>query len=207
MNAKIHSKKDLILATRNRGKIAEIKEHLAGFDLNIRSLLDLHEHLEIDETGSSYSQNALLKVAAAHRATGALSLADDSGLEIDALKGAPGIQSARYGGSTITDAERNALILELLKDVPLQKRGARFVCVVVIIDEEGRQAEFTGILEGYIGHESLGSEGFGYDPIFHLPGSDKSLAQLGLAVKNRISHRAQAMRKARSYLQSRQRRD
>lgn len=200
MNGKTHPQRELILATRNRGKIAEIKEHLAGLDLNIRSLLDLGDLVEIDETGSSYSQNALLKATAAHRATGAIALADDSGLEIDALEGAPGIQSARYGG-TLTDSERNALILDLLKDVPLQKRGARFVCVAVIIDEEGRQAEFTGILEGYIGHESLGSEGFGYDPIFHLPGSDKSLAQLGLAIKNRISHRAQAMRKARSYLQ------
>lgn len=199
--------KELILATKNRGKIAEIKEHLAGLDLNIRSLLDLRDPVEIDETGDSYSQNALLKATAAHRATGAIALADDSGLEIDALDGAPGVQSARYGGAHLTDSERNALILDILKDAPLQKRGARFVCVAIIIDEEGRQAEFTGILEGYIGQESLGTEGFGYDPIFHLPGSDKSLAQLGLAVKNRISHRAQAMRKARSYLQSRQGRD
>lgn len=207
MCGEAHPRKDLILATRNRGKIAEIKEHLAGLDLNIRSLLDLRESVEIDETGSSYSQNALLKATAAHRATGAMALSDDSGLEVDALNGAPGIQSARYGGGTLTDPERNALILDILKDVPLQNRGARFACVAIIIDEEGRQAEFTGILEGYIGHESLGTEGFGYDPIFHLPGSDKSLAQLGLAVKNRISHRAQAMRKVRSYLQSRQRRD
>jgi XTP/dITP diphosphohydrolase len=130
-----------------------------------------------------------------------MALADDSGLEIDALDGEPGIYSARYGGAGLNDSERNLLVLEKLEKIPLAERGARFVCVAVIVDETGRAEEFRGALEGYIGWECKGSEGFGYDPIFFLHDSEKSLAELGLEVKNRISHRAIAMQQVRSYLE------
>ena len=202
MTAQKDNEKDLILATGNRGKIAEITRHLQGLKLNVRSLLDIRQPIEIEETGSSYSENALIKAITAHKTIGGMALADDSGLEIDALNGEPGVRSARYGGAGMTDAERNRLVLGKLKGVSLEERRARFVCVAVIVDEIGRPSEFRGVLEGYIGEKSAGEEGFGYDPIFYLPDSGKSLAQLGIDIKNRISHRAAAMQQVRSCLES-----
>lgn len=195
------TKRDLILATGNKGKIREIRKHLEGLDINIISLDDLPSTLEVEETGLSYKENALIKAMAAYKASGAMALADDSGLEVDALDGEPGIHSARYGGGGLDDEDRNALLLRELEGVSQKERAARFVCVAVLVDQEGHTVDFSGRLEGFIGLEARGEEGFGYDPIFYLHDSHKSLAQLGVEAKNRISHRAQTMQQVRSYLQ------
>jgi XTP/dITP diphosphohydrolase len=153
------------------------------------------------ESGESFQENACIKATAVARATGCLALADDSGLEVDALGGEPGVLSARYGGPTATDADRNRLILERLRGVPKERRTARFRCVIAIADPQGQVRVSEGICEGRITQAPRGSSGFGYDPIFEIPSLGKTVAEVAPEVKNRLSHRAKAMACARATLE------
>ncbi|MEW6749795.1 MAG: RdgB/HAM1 family non-canonical purine NTP pyrophosphatase [Candidatus Latescibacterota bacterium] len=182
----------LLVATRNSGKMREIRALLA--DLAIVSAEDLGLELRVAETGPSFSHNAELKARAHAQAAGLPALADDSGLEVDALDGAPGVLSARYGGPGLTDADRCGLLLRRLAgEADPRRRTARFRCCAVARSPDGRGCQAEGVCEGVIAIRPAGSGGFGYDPIFHLPEQGCTMAQLAPQVKNRISHRARAL--------------
>lgn len=190
----------LVLATGNQGKIAELSALLDG--LNVLLLpLDRVGPVEVPpEGGDSFQANARLKAVAVARATGYYALADDSGLEVDALGGEPGVFSARFGGSGVTDEGRNRLLLERLLGVPQARRTARFRCVVVVADPTGLAREAEGVCEGRIVSVPRGRSGFGYDPIFEIPVLGRTLAEIEPAEKNRLSHRAKAMARVREIL-------
>mgnify|MGYP001024860489 CR=1 FL=1 len=191
----------LVVASGNPGKFKEIAALLHGLDVLLLPL-DRVGPIEVPpESGESFQENACIKATAVARATGCLALADDSGLEVDALCGAPGVLSARYGGATATDADRNRLILEKLSGVSREQRTARFRCVVAIADPRGAVKVAEGIFEGRITEAPRGSSGFGYDPIFEIPSLGKSFAEVGPETKNRLSHRAKAMACARTILE------
>lgn len=190
----------IVIASRNKGKIAEFKELLRDLPAEILTLTDFPSIPEIQETGSSFRENALLKARAVTAATGLIALADDSGLEVDYLGGAPGVYSSRYAGRAQDDGANNRKLLAALEGVPLHKRTARFRCVIAIITPEGGEYLSEGICEGRIALAPRGEGGFGYDPLFLVPSLGKTFAELGPEVKNRISHRAQAMRNARDLL-------
>ena len=188
------------VATQNAHKVEEISSILSP--IKIKSFLDLENPPEVDENGSTYSENALIKAKALYDIVHEPVFADDSGLEVDALDGKPGIHSARFSGPDTNHARNIAKMLQVLKDVPDEKRTARFRCVIVYIDASGKTHEFSGILEGKIGFEPLGKGGFGYDPIFMLPDKNCSVAQLPASEKNVISHRAYALEKLKEYFKS-----
>ena len=191
----------IVIATHNPGKVNEISALLQGLDVLLLPL-DRVGPMEVPpEGGESFQENARRKAAAVARASGHLALADDSGLEVDALGGHPGVQSARFGGPGATDADRIRLLLELLADVPPEKRTARFRCVVAISEPEGAVRLAEGICEGRIAMRSRGVNGFGYDPVFELPSLRKTFAELDPEIKNGLSHRAKAMASARRILQ------
>ncbi len=197
----------LLIATRNHGKMREFRHLLAGVPYQLVSLDDLGITLEVAETGASFEDNARLKARSYAQAAGpgwpGLTLADDSGLEVDALGGAPGIHSARYGGdSSFTDQDRVALLLSKLEGVPWERRTARFRSVIAIAPSGGALAVVVGSVAGMIQYEPAGDEGFGYDPVFYLPSYGLTMAQLPLEEKNRISHRADAARKAVALLKA-----
>lgn len=187
----------LVLATRNRGKVTEIKDLLGALGVRIRSLEDYPELGEIEEDGRTFAENAVKKAAAVALAVGALALADDSGLEVEALDGRPGIFSNRYAPTT---DERNARLLAELQGVEAQHRAARFVCVAALADPQGHAVTRTGLCEGRIANQPAGKGGFGYDPIFLLPDRNLTLAQLTREEKNAISHRGRAFRAIREVL-------
>lgn len=191
----------LVIATGNPGKFREIAELLHG--LSVLPLpLDRIGPIEVPpESGESFQENARRKAEAVARASGQLALADDSGLEVDALGGRPGVLSARFGGPQATDADRNALVLEMLRGVPLDRRTARFRCVVAVADPGGPVRLAEGICEGRIALAPRGTRGFGYDPIFEMPSLGKTFAEVDPEAKNRLSHRAKAMAAARVILQ------
>jgi XTP/dITP diphosphohydrolase len=191
----------LLLATRNPGKLHEFAELLAGLPLELVSLSQLGIEEEIPEAGASFRENAILKAAGYAAAGGLVTLADDSGLEVKSLGGAPGIQSARWAGPDATDQDRIRLLLARLRDVPCEERQAQFRCVVAIASPNGQVVTTEGTVQGLIIDEPRGSEGFGYDPIFLLPALGKTMAELSREEKNRISHRAQAVRAARPLLE------
>jgi len=182
----------LLIATHNTGKKAEYAGLLQGLDLELITLAELEVGLVIAEDGATFAQNALLKARGYAAATGLLTLADDSGLEVDALGGAPGVHTARYGGEGLSDEERYWLLLQNLKGVPDERRGARFRCVIALAWPNGHTELAEGNCEGRIAHEPRGEGGFGYDPIFYLPEFGCAMAELPAEVKNRISHRARA---------------
>jgi XTP/dITP diphosphohydrolase len=189
--------KKLLVATRNQGKMREYRELLRGVPLELVSLDDLGIPDEVAETGQTFAENAWLKASAYARRSGLLTLSDDSGLEVDALGGAPGVLSARYGGEAyVTDQDRVRLLLRNLEGVPWERRTARFRCVIAICGPERRVASVVGSVAGMIQYEPEGDDGFGYDPVFHLPSYGQTLAQIPLAEKNRISHRGDATRQA-----------
>jgi len=192
----------VVIATRNQGKIAEFRELLRGLDVNVLSLTDFPGLPEVAETGATFQENALLKARAAAGATGLVAMADDSGLEVDYLKGAPGIYSSRYAGSDHDDAASIRKLLAALEEVPANRRAARFRCVIAITTPDGGEYLSEGVCEGRITREPRGAGGFGYDPVFLVPSLDQTFAELGDLVKNRISHRAQAMANAREILAS-----
>lgn len=190
----------LVVATGNRGKMQEYRELLAGLPLELRFLPQLGLRLEVAE-GDDYAANARRKALAAARASGLPSLADDSGIEVAALSGAPGPRSARLLGEAADDLQRCREILRRLSGVPLESRRARFVCALALAVPGGPLVERWGELEGLIALQPRGGQGFGYDPIFLLPERDATLAELGREVKNRISHRARAVEGLRPFLE------
>ncbi len=185
----------LVLATRNKGKIAEIKEILADFqEIELLSLADFPDLPKIEETGTTFKENAILKAKTIAKLTGHLTLADDSGLTVEYLNGAPGVYSARYAGENATDAENNTKLLKALEGVPWEKRKAAFVCVIALCSPQGECHTCEGRCEGIIALEPKGSYGFGYDPLFYVPAYGKTMAELGSEIKNQISHRAMALK-------------
>jgi XTP/dITP diphosphohydrolase len=181
----------LLVATQNPGKIREFRQLLASLDADIRFPPDVGLHINVSEDGDTYVDNARQKALTYARASGLLTLADDSGLEVDALDGAPGIHSARY--ATGHDADRVEALLTHLHDIPLERRTARFRCVVVIAFHDKMIHSTEGVCEGRIIFEPAGEGGFGYDPVFFLPEYGCTMAQLSQEEKNRISHRARAV--------------
>jgi len=191
----------LLIATGNPGKMREYADLLADLPFELVSLRDLGITHEVDETGETFSENAWLKASEYATISGLLTLADDSGLEVDALSGGPGVRSARYGeDSCNSDEDRVELLLKNMKNVPWEKRGAKFRCVIAIALPEGEEptlvAQAEGFVAGMIQYQAQGDNGFGYDPVFYLPEYDKTAAQLPTNVKNRISHRAHAAKQA-----------
>jgi len=185
----------ILIATTNSAKVAEYLRLLAGILLELTTpvLENVTHHPE--ETGSTFEENALLKARFYSRATGLVALADDSGLEVDALGGSPGVRSARFGGPDATDQDRNRLVLMELEGVPQAQRSARFRCVIALVWPNGRQETFDGTCEGYIASRPSGDAGFGYDPIFYYPELGKTFGEVDPDVKNRHSHRGKAARK------------
>ena len=184
----------LIFATGNENKMREIRQIFGSFGYEIMSMKEAGISLDIVEDGTSFQENALIKARAVHEASGALVLADDSGLEIDALGKEPGIYSARYMGEDTSYDIKNANLIERVKDVPEDRRGARFICAVAAVLPDGRSLVQTGVMEGRVAYAPAGENGFGYDPIFFLPQYGKTSAELSPEQKNAISHRGQALR-------------
>ena len=191
----------LLVATNNRGKLREYAELLRGTPFELTTLSEQGVTEEVEETGSSLEQNAIHKATAYTALSGLITMADDSGLEVDALGGEPGPLSRRYAGENASDKERNDYLLAKLSSVPREKRTARFRAVIAIASTDGKVATCEGVCEGIIALRSKGEGGFGYDPIFYLPELDKHMAELTLAEKNKISHRARAAQKARRILE------
>ncbi len=187
---------ELVLASGNKGKLAEFQRLLDGLDVQIHSMKDYPEIGEIVEDGSTFAENALIKARAVCKATGKPAMADDSGLAVDALNGAPGIYSARFAGEQRSDADNNAKVLRLMETVADADRTARFFCVIAIVLPDGREYTVEGTCEGTILHALRGEGGFGYDPLFYVESMNKTFAELTMEEKNRISHRGHANRKA-----------
>lgn len=192
----------LLLATTSADKVRETKSVLGDLPLRLVTLQDIGLELTVPETGSTFLDNARIKAEAYHRATGLMVLAEDAGLEVDALGGEPGVRSARWAGTSDYTVV-NRMLLDRLKQVPWERRTARYVSAMVLVEEDGSQHEFTGTCEGYIALEPRGTGGFGYDPIFYVPEYGKTMAELSEEEKNRISHRGKAARQVREYLLAR----
>lgn len=188
----------LVLATRNEGKVRELTALLMPLGIQVVSLAAYPELPEIPEEGDTFEANALTKARTVAAHTGRLAMADDSGLEVEALNGAPGVHSARFAGEPRDDRRNNEKLLRLLEGVPWEKRRARFRCVIALVTPEGAERITEGTCEGFISHELRGTGGFGYDPLFYLPEFKQTFAELGLDTKNRISHRARALVAART---------
>lgn len=191
----------LLLATSNPHKLEEFRAIFADLPLRLFSLNDIQLDIEVEETGITFAENAELKARAYAQASGMLTLADDSGLEIDALGGAPGVQSARYLGRETSYEERFRSILQQLKGLPMEQRTARFRCAIALAEPSGNTRLVEGVIEGVIADSPRGKNGFGYDPIFYLPELGKTFAELAPEHKNRISHRARAAQAARELLE------
>src|SRR5687768_3432671 len=193
----------LLLGTYNTGKLREIQTILVDIPWRIRSLREFEDIGVATESGDTYAANAIAKAQFYARATGLCALADDSGLEVEALGGAPGVFSARYAGAGASDADRRKLLLSELADVPSEKRKARFVCVVAIAAPDGSMLNTSeGVCNGMIAFEPRGEGGFGYDPLFVPDGFEQTFAELADSIKNRISHRARALIGMREFLTS-----
>jgi XTP/dITP diphosphohydrolase len=190
----------LLLATTNKGKIKEYRALLSGIPYEILTPADCGLNSNVKEDGETYEQNALLKATTLASISLQLTLSDDSGLEVEALGGEPGVRSARYAGENKTDADRNAYLLARLNGVPDILRNAQFRCVIAIAVPNSRVKAFSGACQGIITKEPKGTHGHGYDPIFYIPELKKTMAELTLEEKNQISHRAKAAEKAREWL-------
>lgn len=187
---------ELFVATRNRNKVRELQALLGDTRLTPCSYRDFRDLPEVVEDGRTFEENATKKAVTLAKHTGLLTIADDSGLEVDALDGRPGVMSARYAGPNATDKENNEKLLAELRNVPEARRTARFRCAIALADPAGLIAAVEGVCEGRIAAEEHGTEGFGYDPLFIKDSSVKTFAELPLEVKNRVSHRALALEKA-----------
>jgi XTP/dITP diphosphohydrolase len=190
----------LLLATSNPGKIREYRFLFGDLGYQITTLAEEGINKIITEPGDSYEQNARLKATTYAKLSHLITLADDSGLEVDALGGEPGIHSARFAGKDATDADKVKILLAKLASIPWEKRTACFKCVIAIVIPRGRLWLIYGECHGQIAFEPKGENGFGYDPIFYLPEMGKTMAELPLEVKNQISHRGQATQRARQVL-------
>lgn len=189
---------EVVLATTNKGKAREFAKLLEGVFESVISLSDLDSPPEVIEDGLTFRDNALKKAREIAQYSGKLTLADDSGLVIDALDGRPGVISARYSGEEATDQTNIDKVLKELGDNP--NRRARFVCVLALVDPTGEELVVEGFCEGEILNELRGEGGFGYDPIFYLPDRDKTMAEIGPEIKNQISHRSNALKELRAKL-------
>lgn len=193
----------LVIATGNahkRDEIAAILDALHVGNVSLMSLRDLPNAPSVEENGATFAENARLKAVAVSNAFDAYALADDSGIVVDALGGAPGIHSARYAGANATDADRIAKLLDELRDAPEENRSARFVCAMALAQKGEVVAETVGVCEGRIASEPRGDGGFGYDPVFFLPERGCAMAEISAETKNRISHRARALEAMRETL-------
>ena len=193
----------LLVATRNKGKKLEYTALLQGLGIDLVSLADMSIDMIVEESGKTYTDNALLKARAYAAITGLPTLADDSGLEVDALDGAPGVYSARYGGEGLGEEAQYRLLLQELSEVPEKSRTALFRCVIALVWTDGREDVVEGICKGRIADEPHGENGFGYDPVFYIPERGCCMAELPQEIKNRISHRARAAQAIRRILQDR----
>lgn len=193
-------RQNILIATGNVGKAEEIKQLLDGLPADIVTLADIGITADVSETGETYAVNALLKATAYCKASGCITLADDSGLEVDALGGRPGVFTARYAGARASDSERWAKLLTELRHVPQPDRAARFRCAIAIAAPRRTPLVVEGTCEGFIAEAPAGSGGFGYDPIFYLPPYGCTMAELPGEIKNTISHRARAAHKAKRVL-------
>jgi XTP/dITP diphosphohydrolase len=192
--------KELLIATGNNGKVTELTALLAGMDITLYSLKDFPDLRPVIEDGNTFADNAVKKALAASLATGLPVVADDSGLMVDALGGRPGVHSARYAGDDAGDAANNSKLLLDLAGVSQERRTASFKCVIALCLPGEECRTFSGELHGFILESAAGSGGFGYDPLFMVPEYGKTLAELPLAIKNRISHRGRAFAKLKEYL-------
>ncbi|MZP28232.1 XTP/dITP diphosphatase [Heliobacterium undosum] len=190
---------NIILATQNMGKVREFeamaRAQTPALPVQWLSLRDFPQITDLEETGDTFRDNALMKAEQVARACGVPAMADDSGLVVDALNGAPGVYSARFAGEPKDDRRNNEKLLELLQDVPPEQRKARFVCVLALAMPDGQKFFAEGVCDGVIATEGRGDGGFGYDPLFYLPAYEKTFAELPAEIKNKISHRASAMEK------------
>ena len=186
----------LLLATNNAGKVKEFRSLLRGIPFELVTPKETGINMDVAETGKTYEENARLKACTLAKESGLLTLADDSGIEVDALHGEPGLISARYAGEKASDAERVDFLLSKLKDVPAAKRTARYYCVIAIAQPDGQVIFCDGECKGTITFEPRGEKGFGYDPVFYFVEYGKTMSELPIEVKNQISHRGKAAQKA-----------
>ena len=196
----LNQKLKIVLATRNRDKIREIQEVLAGFEIEILILDQFPDIAEVVEDGQTIEQNALKKARTVSDATQLLTLADDTGLEVDYLDGQPGVYSSRFAGDGATYDDNCNKLLEFMKGVPENQRTARFRCIIAITGFDTEKM-IEGVCEGFITNDKRGSQGFGYDPVFYVPEFDQTFAEMLLTLKNKISHRGLALEKASKFLQ------
>ncbi|MBS3811832.1 MAG: XTP/dITP diphosphatase [Halanaerobiales bacterium] len=197
-------KRKLLIASSNKGKIIEIRDHFKELDFEMVTLEEFHNLNEVVEDGSSLKENALKKARNRAEKVNLLTLADDTGLEVDYLNGDPGIHSARFAHKNATYEENNEKLIELLKGVEYKKRSAQFTTVVAVIDpHKDDQFTVTGYCKGYILKERRGNRGFGYDPLFYVPEYNKTFAEMPVELKNKISHRADALEKMKKVLKAR----
>lgn len=193
--------REIVIATRNKKKLEEIKEIMKDLSLKFLTLDDFPNAPYVKENGTTFLENASKKALKIARFTKKLTLGEDSGLCIDGLEGAPGVYSSRFSGKDKSDLKNNLKVLKLLEDIPLNKRRAHYVCAVTLADEKGLRGSVEGRCDGLIGFEMKGSYGFGYDPLFIIRKYGKTFAELGPAIKHKISHRYQALKKAKLIVQ------
>lgn len=193
--------KKIILASNNKGKIAEVKEILKDMNVEVISMKEAGLDVDIEENGSTFEENALIKAEAIMKMTGEITIADDSGLEVDYLNKEPGIYSARYMGHDTSYDIKNNAIIQRLEGVKGTDRSARFVCAMAVVFPDGKNIIARGTMEGLIADKPMGENGFGYDPIMYLPEYQKTSAQLSYEEKNKISHRGKALEKLKTQLQ------
>ncbi|MEJ9211762.1 XTP/dITP diphosphatase [Bacillus smithii] len=193
--------REVVIATKNKGKAIEFEQMFQPFRIQVKTLLDFPEFPEIEETGATFEENAIIKAESVMKETKAMVMADDSGLVIDALDGRPGVYSARYAGPEKDDEANIQKVLRELEGVPLSKRTARFYCALALAIPGRETITVNGICEGFITFEKKGVNGFGYDPIFFVQGYERTMAELLPNEKNKISHRAEALAKMRTILE------
>lgn len=190
--------KEILIATSNLHKVEEFKKMLEPLGYTIKSCLDLDEEVEIDETGTTFEENSLIKARTLHEMFNTAVMADDSGLAVDAMDGAPGVYSARFMGHDTSYEVKNNAIIEAVKG---KERGAQFVCAIAYVEQDGTEHVFKGVVEGEIAETIMGEHGFGYDPIFYYPPYGTTLANVSEDMKNAVSHRGRALRQCVEYLE------
>ena len=194
--------KEIMIATSNAHKVEEFREMLEPLGIQVRSLLDLEEKVEIEETGTTFAENAMIKALSVHERLGIPVISDDSGLEVDAMDKAPGVYSARFLGYDTPYEEKNQYIMDQVKG---ETRTARYVCAIAYVEEDGAGHVFTGVVEGEIADHARGEKGFGYDPIFYYPPYGATLAEVSEEKKNAISHRGRALAQLIAYMKEAER--